>query len=79
MLFKVEVSKGNINYRWRNYAVKKATTEDNIIQQFLTKHNLKVVYLLVTLCSCIYRKLVLNTCAKLENNSFTFVFAAGFW
>jgi hypothetical protein len=41
--FKVEVSKGNINYRWRNYAVKKATTEDNIIQEFLTKHNLKVV------------------------------------
>jgi len=42
MLFKVEVSKGNVNYRWRNYAVKKATMDDDIIQQFLHKHNLKV-------------------------------------
>jgi len=42
ILFKVEVSKGNVNYRWRNYAVKKATSDDDIIQQFLTKHNLKV-------------------------------------
>jgi hypothetical protein len=41
-LFKVEVSIGNMNYKWRNYAVKKATAEDYIIEQFISKHNLKV-------------------------------------
>jgi len=43
MLFKVEVSRGNINYGWRNYAVKRATSDGNIIQQFIKKHELKVV------------------------------------
>jgi len=42
MLFKVEVSRGNVNYKWRNYAVKKATDEPDIIQQFLAKHNIQV-------------------------------------
>jgi len=42
MLFKVEVSRGNVNYKWRNYAFKKATDEEDIINQFLNKHNLKV-------------------------------------
>jgi len=43
MLFKVEVSRGNINYGWRNYAGKRATSDGNIIQQFIKKHELKVV------------------------------------
>ena len=43
MLFKVEVSRGNINYGWRNYAVNRATFDGNIIQQFIKKHELKVV------------------------------------
>jgi hypothetical protein len=43
MLFKVEVSRGNVNYGWRNYTVKKVTSDDNIIQQFVEKHKLKVV------------------------------------
>jgi hypothetical protein len=42
MLFKVEVSRGNVNYGWRNYAVKKATDEPDIIQHFLAKHNIQV-------------------------------------
>jgi len=46
MLFKVEVSKGNVNYKWRNYGVKKATEDRDIINQFMTRHDIKV---------CIYR------------------------
>ncbi|KEH44502.1 hypothetical protein MTR_1g115520 [Medicago truncatula] len=42
MLFKVEFSRGNVNFKWRYYTVKKATAEDDIIEQFIRKHNLKV-------------------------------------
>ena len=43
VLFKVEVSDGNIKKKYRNYAVKKASDDLSIIEQFMSKHNIKVL------------------------------------
>lgn len=40
MLFKVEVSDGNVNRKWRNYGVKKATDDVEIIDEFIKKYSL---------------------------------------
>jgi hypothetical protein len=41
MLFKVEVTDGNLLHNWRNYAVKRTTADVEIIQRFMTLHNIK--------------------------------------
>jgi hypothetical protein len=46
MLFKVEVSDGNINRKWRNYGVKRATDDVEVINEFIKKYNLKVFFCL---------------------------------
>jgi len=43
MLFKVEVSDGNVNRKWRNYGVKKATDDVEIIDEFIKKYSSKVI------------------------------------
>jgi len=47
ILFKVEVSEGNVKKKYRNYTVKRATDDVSIIEQFMSKHNLKVLYRLI--------------------------------
>jgi len=42
LLFMVEVSDGNVNRKWRNYGVKRATDEVKVINEFMKKYNLKV-------------------------------------
>jgi len=42
ILFKVEVSEGNVTRKYRNYAVKKATDDADTIAGFLSKHKLNV-------------------------------------
>jgi len=49
ILFKIEISVGNINRRFMTYAVKKATDDGDAIKQFKTKHNIKVK--LATICA----------------------------
>jgi hypothetical protein len=44
MLFKVEVSDGNVNRKWRNYGVKRATDEVEVIDEFIKKYNIKVFF-----------------------------------
>lgn len=42
ILFKVEVGEGNVVKKYRNYAVKKASDDVGVIEQFMFKYNLKV-------------------------------------
>jgi len=44
MLFKVEVSDGNLLHNWRNYAVKRTTADEDVINRFVVFHNIKVYY-----------------------------------
>jgi hypothetical protein len=53
MLFKVEVSDGNINRKWRNYGVKRATDDVEVINEFIKKYNLKVFFLFIFFCTII--------------------------
>ncbi|MCH87898.1 replication factor A protein, partial [Trifolium medium] len=46
MLFKVEVSKGNVRKWFKNYTVKRATDDAAIIQNFISLHNIKVILIL---------------------------------
>lgn len=42
MLFKVEVSDGNLLHNWHNYAVKRTTADEDIINRFAVLHNIKL-------------------------------------
>ena len=42
ILFKVEVGEGNVVKKYLNYAVKKASDDVGVIEQFMVKYNLKV-------------------------------------
>jgi len=42
ILFKVEVSEGDVTRKYRKYAVKKATDDVDTIAGFLSKHKLNV-------------------------------------
>ena len=42
MLFEVEVSDGNILHNWRNYAVKRTTADEDVINRVAVFHNIKV-------------------------------------
>lgn len=55
MLFKVEVSDGNINRKWRNYGVKRATDDVEVINEFIKKYNLKVFFLFIFFFVLSYR------------------------
>ncbi|XP_039685634.1 replication protein A 70 kDa DNA-binding subunit-like isoform X2 [Medicago truncatula] len=41
VLFKVEVGEGNVVKKYRNYAVKKASDDVGVIEQFMSKYNLE--------------------------------------
>lgn len=43
MLFKVEVSDGNLLHNWHNYAVKRTTADEDIINRFAVLHNIKTL------------------------------------
>ncbi|KAL5100152.1 hypothetical protein RYX36_004479, partial [Vicia faba] len=45
MLFKIHVSKGNIENKWQSYTVVKITTDQNLIDQFKMKHGMNVRWL----------------------------------
>jgi hypothetical protein len=45
VLFKVEVGEGNIIKKYRNYTVKKASDDVDVIEQFMSKYNLEVVHI----------------------------------
>jgi len=45
VLFKVEVGEGNVVKKYRNYAVKKASDDVGVIEQFMSKYNLEVVHI----------------------------------
>ena len=53
MLFKVEVSDGNINRKWRNYGVKRATDDVEVINEFIKKYNLQFFFCLYFFCTII--------------------------
>jgi hypothetical protein len=42
ILFKVEVGEGNVVKKYRNYAVKKASDDVGVIEQFMFMYDLKV-------------------------------------
>lgn len=48
ILFKVEVSEGNVSRRYGNFAVKKATNDAGVIDEFMSKNNLKMCDLIST-------------------------------
>ena len=48
ILFKVEVGEGNVARRYMNFAVKKATDDAGVIDEFMSKNNLKVCELIST-------------------------------
>lgn len=41
MLFKVELTDGNLAHNWRNYSVKCATDDKDLIKKFMTLHKIK--------------------------------------
>jgi hypothetical protein len=43
MLFKVEITDGNLMHNWRNYAVKRTSDDSNLMNQFVTLHNITMV------------------------------------
>jgi len=43
MLFKVEITYGNLLHSWRNYAIKRTSDDANLIGRFKTLHNVKVL------------------------------------
>jgi hypothetical protein len=50
MLFKVELTDGNLAHNWRNYSVKCATDDKDLIKKFMTLHKIKVVRISFVLC-----------------------------
>jgi hypothetical protein len=60
MLFKVEVSDGNINRKWRNYGVKRATDDVEVINEFIKKYNLKVFFFVYIF---LYYHIGMDSCA----------------
>jgi hypothetical protein len=43
MLFKVEITNGNLLHNWRNYGVKRTSDDADLIQLFIKKYNVKVI------------------------------------
>ena len=43
MLFKVEITDGNLKHNWRNYTVKRTSDDPDLIKQFVALHNIEVV------------------------------------
>ncbi|KEH29259.1 replication factor-A carboxy-terminal domain protein [Medicago truncatula] len=43
MLFKVDITNGNLLHNWRNYGVKRTSDDAELIQMFIKKHNVKVI------------------------------------
>jgi hypothetical protein len=44
MLFKVEITKGNLLHNWRNYGVKRTSDDKELITRFITHHQIEVVF-----------------------------------
>jgi hypothetical protein len=42
MLFKVEVTDGSLHLNWRNYVVKRAADDVEVIKQFMVLHKINV-------------------------------------
>jgi len=51
MLFKVEITDGNLLHGWRNYAVKRTSDDVDLIKRFKTLHNIKVMAVFFGGCS----------------------------
>lgn len=43
MLFKVEISNGNLLHGWQNYGVKRTSNDADLIKKFVKHHDLKIV------------------------------------
>lgn len=43
MLFKVEVTDGNLHHSWRNYGVKRTLDDSELIKQFMMRHKLNAI------------------------------------
>jgi hypothetical protein len=43
MLFKVEITDGNIAHNWRNYTVRRICDDSDVIKQFVELHDIKVL------------------------------------
>jgi len=48
-LFKVEVSDDNVNRKWRNYGVKRATDDVEVINEFIKKYKTEVIFVPIKL------------------------------
>ncbi|XP_024633871.1 uncharacterized protein [Medicago truncatula] len=44
MLFKVEITNGNLLHSWRNYGVKRTSDDADLIKMFIKRHDLKIFY-----------------------------------
>jgi len=42
MLFKVEITDGNLKHNWRNYTVKRTSNDPDLIKKFVDLHKIKV-------------------------------------
>ncbi len=51
MLFKVEITNGNLLHGWRNYGVKRTSDDADLINQFIKRHDLKVMISMKTILS----------------------------
>jgi len=76
MLFKVEVSAGNLHRSWRSYTVKKLTQDDDIINRFLTLHCLNVSLMQYYEFVCITYKVFQH---NLFTTSLNGLLADGWW
>lgn len=43
MLFKVEITNGNLLHDWQNYGVKRTSNDADLIKKFVKHHDLKIV------------------------------------
>jgi hypothetical protein len=43
MLFKVEITEGNLRHNWRNYGVKRTSDDGELIAKFIKQYDLKVI------------------------------------
>jgi len=44
MLFKVEITNGNLLHNWRNYAVRRTSDDKELITRFIAHHKIEVVF-----------------------------------
>lgn len=53
MLFKVEITNGNLLHSWRNYGVKRTSDDADLIKMFIKRHDLKVSAYFVCYHTCL--------------------------